>query len=95
MQKRSELSNKVLIVGGGMGGIRAALDLAEAGRDVVLVDKAYAIGGLMTSLDRTFPTNNCDLCTLSPRLSESGRELHIDLMTMTEIDGAEGSLGQF
>ncbi len=95
MQKRSELSNKVLIVGGGMGGIRAALDLAEAGRDVVLVDKAYAIGGLMTSLDRTFPTNNCDLCTLSPRLSESGRELHIDLMTMTEIEGVEGSLGQF
>ncbi|MGC8492498.1 MAG: FAD-dependent oxidoreductase [Syntrophobacteraceae bacterium] len=94
-QKQSQFSNKVLIVGGGMGGIRAALDLAEAGRDVVLVDKSYSIGGLMTSLDRTFPTNNCDLCTLSPRLSESGRQLHIELMTMTEIENLEGSVGNF
>ncbi|MDR3567370.1 MAG: FAD-dependent oxidoreductase [Syntrophobacteraceae bacterium] len=89
------MSNKVLIVGGGMGGIRAALDLAEAGRDVVLVDKSYSIGGLMTSLDRTFPTNNCDLCTLSPRLSESGRQLHIELMTMTEVGSLTGSVGKF
>ncbi len=95
MQKRSEFSNKVLIVGGGMGGIRAALDLAEAGRDVVLVDKSYSIGGLMTSLDRTFPTNNCDLCTLSPRLSESGRQLHIELLTMTEVEEVSGDAGNF
>ncbi len=94
-QRRSQSSNKVLIVGGGMGGIRAALDLAEAGRDVVLIDKAYSIGGLMTLLDRTFPTNNCDLCTLSPHLSESGRQLHIDLMTMTELGNLEGSAGRF
>ena len=78
-----------------MGGIRTALDLAEAGRDVVLVDKAHAIGGIMTRLDRTFPTNNCDLCTLSPDLSESGRELHIELMTMTEVAGLEGGAGDF
>ncbi len=94
-QRRSQSSNKVLIVGGGMGGIRAALDLAEAGRDVVLIDKAYSIGGLMTKLDRTFPTNNCDLCTLSPHLSESGRQLHIELMTMTELGNLEGSAGRF
>jgi heterodisulfide reductase subunit A2 len=66
--------DKILVVGGGIGGIRATMDLAEAGRDVVLIDKAYAIGGLMTQLDRTFPTNNCDLCTLSPHLSETGRQ---------------------
>jgi len=60
---------KVLVVGGGLGGIRAAMDLAESGRDVVLIDKSTSIGGLMTQLDRTFPTNNCDLCTISPRLS--------------------------
>ena len=94
-QRRSQSSNKVLIVGGGMGGIRAALDLAEAGRDVVLIDKAYSIGGLMAKLDRTFPTNNCDLCTLSPHLSESGRQLHIQLMTMTELGNLEGSAGRF
>jgi heterodisulfide reductase subunit A len=78
-----------------MGGIRAAMDLAEAGRDVVLIDKAYAIGGLMAKLDRTFPTNNCDLCTLSPHLSESSRQLHIELMTMTELDNLEGDAGKF
>lgn len=94
-QKRIQSSNKVLVVGGGMGGIRAALDLAEAGRDVVLIDKAFAIGGLMTQLDRTFPTNNCDLCTLSPHLSESGRQLHIELMTMTRLSSLEGEAGNF
>jgi heterodisulfide reductase subunit A len=94
-RKRSQSSNKVLIVGGGMGGIRAALDLAEAGRDVVLIDNAYSIGGLMVRLDRTFPTNNCDLCTLSPHLSESGRQLHIELMTMTELAALEGEAGSF
>jgi heterodisulfide reductase subunit A2 len=94
-QRKSQSSNRVLIVGGGMGGIRAALDLAESGRDVVLIDKAYSIGGLMTSLDRTFPTNNCDLCTLSPHLSESGRQLHIELMTMTELSTLDGEAGSF
>ena len=78
-----------------MGGLRAALDLAEMGRDVVLIDKANAIGGLMTQLDRTFPTNNCDLCTLSPHLSESGRQLHIQLMTMTQLSKLEGEAGHF
>jgi heterodisulfide reductase subunit A len=78
-----------------MGGIRAALDLAEAGRDIVLIDKDYSIGGLMAKLDRTFPTNNCDLCTLSPHLSETGRRLHIELMTVTELTGLEGEAGSF
>ncbi|MEJ2672154.1 MAG: FAD-dependent oxidoreductase [Deltaproteobacteria bacterium] len=93
--KRFSSSNKVLVVGGGMGGIRAALDLAEMGRDVVLIDKAYAIGGLMTQLDRTFPTNNCDLCTLSPHLSESGRQLHIQLIPMTQLSALSGEAGRY
>ncbi len=91
----NQINNKVLIVGGGVGGIRAALDLAEAGRDVVLVDRSVSIGGLMTQLDRTFPTNNCDLCTLSPHLSENGREHHIELLTMTELTKVEGEAGNF
>jgi len=86
---------KVLVVGGGLGGIRAAMDLAESGRDVVLIDKSTSIGGLMTQLDRTFPTNNCDLCTISPRLSEGGRQEHIDLMTLTEVKGVSGEKGNF
>ena len=88
-------SNSVLVIGGGMAGIRTALDLAEAERNVVLVDSAYAIGGLMTQLDRTFPTNNCDLCTLSPNLSESGRQEFIELMTMTTVTDVKGRKGDF
>ena len=91
----SSESNRVLVVGGGIGGIKTALDLAEAKRDVVLVDKAYSIGGFMTQLDRTFPTNNCDLCTISPSLSESGRNLHIELLTMTQLTDVKGEAGNF
>ena len=87
--------NKILVVGGGIGGIRAAMDLAESGRDVVLVDKSVSIGGLMTQLDRTFPTNNCDLCTLSTHLSEGGRQERIDLLTMTEVKRIAGDVGNF
>lgn len=85
----------VLVIGGGVGGIRAALDLAESSRDVVLIDKSFSIGGLMTRLDRTFPTNNCDLCTISPHLSESGRQLHLDLRPMTTVEKVEGQAGDF
>jgi heterodisulfide reductase subunit A2 len=88
-------NNKVLVIGGGVGGIRTALDLAEAGRNVVLIERSFSLGGIMTQLDRTFPTNNCDLCTLSPHLSESGRELHIELLTMTTLTKAEGEAGRF
>ena len=94
-QDKIPSQNKVLIVGGGIGGIRAAMDLAEAGRDVILIDKAVSIGGLMTQLDRTFPTNNCDLCTLSPHLSETGRQQHIDMMAMTQLVDVKGDLGNF
>ncbi|MBM9603998.1 FAD-dependent oxidoreductase [Desulfopila inferna] len=97
MQNTKELptSNKVLVIGGGLGGIRTALDLAEAEKDVILVDKSYNIGGLMTQLDRTFPTNNCDLCTISPNLSESGRQKHIELQAMTTVLGISGEKGNF
>jgi heterodisulfide reductase subunit A2 len=96
MEERNDIANepsahpKVLVIGGGVGGIRAALDLAESRRNVVLIDKAYAIGGLMTQLDRTFPTNNCDLCTVSPDLSESGRQHRMELMPMTTLVDIQG-----
>jgi heterodisulfide reductase subunit A len=94
-QNTFKQNHTVLVIGGGVGGIRAAMDLAESDRDVVLIDKAYSIGGLMTQLDRTFPTNNCDLCTLSPNLSESGRQLHIELLAMTQVAEVEGEVGDF
>ena len=94
-KEKKPLSNTVLVVGGGVGGIKAAMDLAESGRDVVIIDKAFSIGGLMTQLDRTFPTNNCDLCTLSPHLAESSRMKHIELMPSTRLIAVEGDAGRF
>jgi heterodisulfide reductase subunit A len=94
-QDMIQADNRTLVIGAGVGGIKAALDLAEAGRDVILIDKAPAIGGLMTQLDRTFPTNNCDLCTLSPHLAESGRQLHIQLLPLTSLKSLEGEEGSF
>lgn len=88
-------NQKILIVGGGLGGMRSAMDLAEAGRDVILIDAAPAIGGLMTQLDRTFPTNNCDLCTLSPHLSEAARLKHMDIKPLTQVDAVSGKSGDF
>jgi heterodisulfide reductase subunit A2 len=84
-----------LIIGAGIGGLKAAMDLSEAGRRVVLIDQAFSIGGLMSKLDRTFPTNNCDLCTLSPQLSTAGRRHHIDLMPGTHLSCLEGEIGRF
>jgi heterodisulfide reductase subunit A len=94
-QNTFKQNQTVLVIGGGVGGIRAAMDLAESNLYVVLIDKSYAIGGLMTQLDRTFPTNNCDLCTLSPNLSESGRQLHIELLAMTQVAALDGESGDF
>ncbi len=88
-------NDKVLVVGGGLGGIRTALDLAEAEKNVILVDNDYTIGGLMTQLDRTFPTNNCDLCTLAPHLSASGRQEFIELLSMTSVQSITGEKGDF
>jgi len=88
-------NTKVLVIGGGIGGMKTAMDLAEADKDVVLIDKAPSIGGLMTQLDRTFPTNNCDLCTLSPHLAESARQLHIEFLPLTQLSTIEGEAGRF
>ncbi len=88
-------NSTVLVVGGGIGGIRCALDLAASGKNVLMVDKANTIGGLMTQLDRTFPTNNCDLCTISPDVSEESRSRHIEWMPLTELAALEGEAGRF
>ncbi|MBI5602303.1 MAG: CoB--CoM heterodisulfide reductase iron-sulfur subunit A family protein [Deltaproteobacteria bacterium] len=92
---RLQNGDRVLVIGGGIGGIRTALDLAEAKKNVVLIDQANAIGGLMTLLDRTFPTNNCDLCTISSTLSETNRNQYIQLMPLTRITQLNGQAGEF
>jgi heterodisulfide reductase subunit A len=95
MQKIKQDEKRVLVIGGGVGGIKAALDLSESRKKVLLIDSDYAIGGLMTQLDRTFPTNNCDLCTVSPHLSATTREKFLEVSTMTELTSLSGEAGDF
>jgi heterodisulfide reductase subunit A-like polyferredoxin len=85
----------VMIVGGGVAGIQAALDLANSGYYVHLVEKASAIGGTMAQLDKTFPTNDCSMCIISPKLVEVGRHRNINLLTATEVESVAGEQGNF
>ena len=85
----------VLVVGGGIAGVQAALDLADSGFLVHLVEKTTAIGGRMSQLDKTFPTNDCSACILSPKLVECGRHLNINLLTLSDIVSLEGEPGNF
>lgn len=86
---------KVLVVGGGIAGIETSLNLAEAGFFVYLVEKSPSIGGLMASLDKTFPTNDCAMCILSPKLVECGRHLNIEVLTLAEVVNISGKPGHF
>ncbi len=85
----------VLVVGGGISGIQAALDLATSGYKVFLVDKAPTIGGKMAQLDKTFPTNDCSMCIESPKFIECDRHPNIDILTYTEVEEVEGQAGDF
>ena len=85
----------VMVVGAGIAGIQASLDLAESGYLVYLVEKNSAIGGVMAQLDKTFPTNDCSMCIISPKLVECGRHLNIELLTMTDILNVSGEPGHF
>lgn len=85
----------VLVVGGGISGMQSALDLAESGYRVYLVEKKPAIGGTMARLDKTFPTNDCAMCTMSPKLVDVGRHLNIEIITGAELVGLEGEAGNF
>jgi heterodisulfide reductase subunit A len=85
----------VMVVGGGISGIQAALDLAETGFKVYLVDKSPAIGGKMSQLDKTFPTNDCSMCIESPKFIECSRHPNIEILTYTEVDRVEGEAGEF
>jgi len=85
----------VLLVGGGISGIQAALDMATAGFKVYLVDKAPTIGGKMSQLDKTYPTIDCSMCIESPKFIECDRHPNIEIMTYTEVGAIEGAAGDF
>jgi heterodisulfide reductase subunit A len=88
-------SRDVLVVGGGVGGCQAALDLANAGLKVYLVESSLSIGGVMAQLDKTFPTLDCSICILGPKLVEAAAHPLIELLTFAEITGISGQVGRF
>ncbi len=93
--KEERPTGAVLVYGGGIAGIQASLDLADSGFKVYLVEKSSAVGGRMPQLDKTFPTGDCAMCILSPKLVECGRNKNIDIITLGEIEGITGDPGRF
>ncbi|MDP2752353.1 MAG: CoB--CoM heterodisulfide reductase iron-sulfur subunit A family protein [Rhodocyclaceae bacterium] len=89
------VTRRALVIGGGIAGIQAALDMANAGLDVVLVEKLATIGGHMLQLSETFPTLDCAQCVLSPKMVEVSRHPKVKLMTYSEVQEVSGSMGNF
>src|SRR5512139_2413167 len=90
-----ETTGAALVLGGGVAGIQCSLDLAEGGYKVYLVERSPALGGHMAQLDKTFPTNDCSMCTLAPKLVEASRHLDIEIVTNAELTGLSGEPGNF
>ena len=85
----------VMVLGGGVAGIQASLDLAELGFKVYLVEQSPSIGGAMAQLDKTFPTNDCAMCLLSPKLVDTARHPNIEIITNADFELADGQAGNF
>jgi heterodisulfide reductase subunit A-like polyferredoxin len=95
VEKPSTVVSQILVVGGGIAGIQSALDLANSGFKVYLVEKKPSIGGVMAQLDKTFPTNDCSMCILSPKLVEAGRHQNIEILTCSNVEQVNGQAGHF
>jgi len=91
----SKVSRNVLIIGGGVAGIEAALNLAEAGFPVIMVEKDSTIGGKMALMNEVFPTNDCSICVLAPKMTEVQNHPNLTLYTYSEITDISGSVGKF
>lgn len=85
----------VMVLGAGVAGIQASLDLADMGYKVYLVESKPSIGGAMAQLDKTFPTNDCAMCLLSPKLVDTARHPNIEIITNADLENIEGSAGNF
>ncbi|MGM0366529.1 MAG: FAD-dependent oxidoreductase [Actinomycetota bacterium] len=93
--KYFDINKTVMVIGGGITGIQTALDIANGGRKVILVEKEASIGGMMAQLDKTFPTIDCSACILSPKMVDVGTHENIELLTNSEVVKLEGSVGNF
>jgi heterodisulfide reductase subunit A2 len=90
-----EVNKDVLVIGGGVAGIQTALDLADAGLNVTIVERQTTIGGVMAKLDKTFPTIDCSACILTPRMVDCAQHENIEIMAYSEIDRVAGYVGNF
>lgn len=92
---RVPVTRRALVIGGGVAGIQAALDIADAGYEAVMVEREPSIGGKMAGLSETFPTLDCSQCILTPRMVEVGQHPHIRLYTYSEVENVDGFVGNF
>ncbi len=92
---RVDITPRTLIIGGGIAGMQTALDIANSGHDVVLVERRSSIGGNMARLDKTFPTLDCSGCILSPKMVEVATHPRITLLTFAEVEQVSGFVGNF
>jgi heterodisulfide reductase subunit A len=92
---RVPVTKRALVIGGGVAGIRAALDIANAGYEVTLIEKNPSIGGNMSRLSETFPTLDCSQCILTPLMVEVSRHPRVELLTYSEVEAVGGYVGSF
>ncbi len=92
---RVKVKDNALVIGGGIAGIQAALDLADQGFKVILVERSPSIGGKMAQIDKTFPTMDCSSCILTPKMVQVERHPNIELLTYAEVKEVEGYIGNF
>ena len=95
VEEAVQVTGSVMVIGGGISGMQSALDLANSGIKVYLVESSPAIGGKMAQLDKTFPTNDCSMCIVSPKLVEVGRHKNIELLTHSDVKNLDGEAGNF
>ncbi|MCP1102665.1 heterodisulfide reductase subunit A [Aequitasia blattaphilus] len=91
----SRVTKRALIIGGGIAGIQTALDIADAGYEVDIVEKTPSIGGRMSQLDKTFPTLDCSACILTPKMVDAAAHEKINIYTYSEVDKVSGFVGDF
>jgi heterodisulfide reductase subunit A len=93
--KEVDVNPNTLVVGGGVAGIQAALEIAAAGKKVYLVERSPSIGGHMAQFDKTFPTLDCSACILTPKMTQAGQDTNIELLTYSEVKEVSGYIGNF
>ena len=95
VEGESAVTKRALVIGGGIAGIQTALDIADAGYPVDIVEKTPSIGGRMSQLDKTFPTLDCSSCILTPKMTEAAQHENIRLITYAEVEKVDGFVGNF